>query len=89
MQIETFWLRCENSNFLQNALFWVLETVMPETVTPFPISQPVITCLKLTIKTLEKGVEYVQSQQQKHQNNTNGIVLVFSLLTLKVFQTLF
>ena len=89
MQIETFWLRCENSNFLQNALFWVLETVMPETVAPFPISQPVITCSKLTIKTLEKGVEYVQSQQQKHQNNTNGIVLVFSLLTLKAFQTLF
>ena len=28
-------------------------------------------CSKSTIETLEKGVKYVQSQQQKHQNGIN------------------
>ena len=27
----------------------------------FPFSQPAVTCLKLTIETLEQGVKYVQN----------------------------
>ena len=32
-------------------------------------TQPAITCSKLTIKTLEQCVKYVQSKQQKHHND--------------------
>ena len=41
---------------------------------------------KATIKTLEKGVNYVQSQQLKHHNDVID-VLVFLLLTLNIFRT--
>ena len=40
------------------------------------LSQPAITCSKLTIETLEQGVKY-----------TNGVVLVSLLLTLNIFHT--
>ena len=61
------------------------------------LTQPVITCSTLTIKTLQQGVKYVQSSQQKHQNEAIGrssgvfivnfehifnFFLVFLLLTL-------
>ena len=61
-------------------------------------SQPAITCLKLTIETLQQGVKYVQCYQQRYQNDgrrRSGIfivnfehilhlVLVFLLLTLSM-----
>ena len=31
------------------------------------ITEPTFTCLKSTVKTLKKGVKYVQNQQEKHQ----------------------
>ena len=31
--------------------------------------QPAFTCSKLTLETLEQGVKYVQSQQERHQND--------------------
>ena len=51
--------------------------------------QPAFTYLKLTIETLEQSVKYVQSQQERHQNKNNGVVLVSLLLTLNIFHTLF
>ena len=42
---------------------------------------PAFTCSKLTIETLEQDVKYVQSQQQRYQNDTSGVVLVSLLLT--------
>ena len=53
------------------------------------LTQPVITCSTLTIKTLQQGVKYVQSSQQKHQNEAIGGVLVSLLLTLNIFSTFF
>ena len=44
---------------------------------------------KVTIETLEKGVNYAQSYQWKHQNDAIDVVLVFSLLTLNIFYTFF
>ena len=52
------------------------------------ITQPAIRCSKLIIETLEKGVKYDQSQQERYQNDANGIVLVSLLLTLNIFHTL-
>ena len=42
----------------------------------------------LGIETLEQGVKYVHSEQERHQNDAIGIVLVFLLLTLSIFHTL-
>ena len=53
------------------------------------LTQLTFTCAELTIETLEKGVKYVQSWQQKHQNEVNDIVLVFLFLTLNIFYTFF
>ena len=36
------------------------------------ITQPAITCSKLTIETLEQGMKYVQSYVQGHQNEPMG-----------------
>ena len=52
------------------------------------VTQPVFTCSKLTIETLEQVVKYFQSQHQRHQNDANGVVLVFLLLTLNIFHNL-
>ena len=52
-------------------------------------SQLAYTYLKLTTATLYQGVKYVPSQQQRHQNDGNGFVLVSLLLTLNIFHTLF
>ena len=40
---------------------------------------------RTTAETLEQGIIYVQSYQQRHQNNANGIVLVSLLITLNIF----
>ena len=40
-----------------------------------------------TTETVEKGVKYVRSLQQKHQSNLNDVVLAFLLLVLNIFQT--
>ena len=45
-------------------------------------TQPAFTCSKLTIETLEQGVKYIQSKQQRYQNDANDVVLVSLLLTL-------
>ena len=37
------------------------------------------------IESLEKGMKYVQSQQEKHQDDPIDVVLVFLLLTLNKF----
>ena len=57
-------------------------------------TQPTITRSKIPLETLEQGVKYVQSQQQRHQNDAIGfivniehishLVLVFLLVTLNV-----
>ena len=47
-------------------------------------AQLTFTCSKSKIETLEKGVKYVQSLQQKYQNVIDA-VLVFLLLTLNLF----
>ena len=36
------------------------------------MSQPAFTCSNLTIETVEKRVKYVESYEQKHQNNVSG-----------------
>ena len=36
-------------------------------------TQPTITYSKLTIETLEQGVKYVQSSQERHQNGVFGL----------------
>ena len=41
------------------------------------LTQLTFTCSKSTIETLETGVKYVQSQQEKHQNEVNDVILVF------------
>ena len=57
------------------------------------VTQPAVTCSKLTIETLEQGVKYVQSQQERRQwrrsdvfvvafEHISHLVLVFLLLTL-------
>ena len=51
-------------------------------------AQPATTCSKLTTETLEQDVKYVQSEQQRHQNDANGVVLVSLLLTLNKFRTM-
>ena len=38
-------------------------------------TQSAFTCSKLTIETVEQDVKYVQSLQESHQNDTNGVVL--------------
>ena len=43
---------------------------------------------KATIETLEKGVKWIQSEQN-HQNDVIDVVLVFSLLTLNIFSHIF
>ena len=43
------------------------------------IIQSAFTCSKLTVETLEQGVKYVQSQQQRHQNDArrrSGVFIV-------------
>ena len=40
------------------------------------ITQSAITCSKLPIETLKQGVKYAQSQQQRHQYDVIGVVLV-------------
>ena len=35
-------------------------------------TQPPITCSNLTIETLEQGVKYVQSYQERNQNDINA-----------------
>ena len=46
-------------------------------------------CSKLTIETLEQVAKYVQSQQERQQNDSNGVVLVSLLLTLNIINNLF
>ena len=41
------------------------------------------------MRTVEKGVKYVQSKQQKQQNAVINIALVFLLFSLDILQTLF
>ena len=50
-------------------------------------NQPAITCSKLTIVTLEKGVKYFKVNNK--DTDANGVVLVSLLLTLNIFHTLF
>ena len=49
------------------------------------ISQPAITCSKLTIETLEQGVKYVQSLKLPERRQSP----VTLLLILNIFHTLF
>ena len=52
------------------------------------LTQVIFTCSNSTIETLEKGVKYVQSQK-KHQNDAIDVVLVFLILPLNIFHTIF
>ena len=52
-------------------------------------SQPAFSCSKLTAESLEQGVKYIQSQQERHPYGANDIVLVSLFLTLNIFHTLF
>ena len=44
---------------------------------------------KVVYKNTRARCEYVQSNQKRHQNNANGVVLMSLLLTLKMFYILF
>ena len=50
-------------------------------------SQPAFTCSKLTIKTIEQGVNMFKVKN-KGTRTTQGVVLVPLLLTLNIFYTL-
>ena len=54
-------------------------------------TQPAFTYSKLTVETLEQGVKYVQSKQERHQKDVwrHLVLLVSLLLTLNIFRTLF
>ena len=54
-------------------------------------TQPAFTYSKLTVETLEQGVKYVQSKQERHQKDVwrHRVLLVSLLLTLNIFRTLF
>ena len=41
------------------------------------VAHLMFTCLKSTIKTLEKDVKYVQSKQKKHHTDVTEVVLLF------------
>ena len=47
-----------------------------------------ITCSESIIKSLEQGVNYVQSKQQKHRDDVTVIVLMSLYLTLNMFHAL-
>ena len=49
--------------------------------TPY-VTQQTFTCSKGTIETLEKGLTFVQSWQQRYQKDVIEVVLVTSLSTL-------
>ena len=51
-------------------------------------AQLTITGSNSTIQTLEKDIKFAQSQQKKHQNDVD-VVLVFLLLTLNMFHNFF
>ena len=56
----------------------------------YALTQQTATCPKSTIETLEKGMKYVQSQQQRQQIDVNDIIavsLMSFLLTLNIFYT--
>ena len=44
---------------------------------------------KIAIGILEKGMKYVQSLQERHQNDVSDVGLVSLLLTLNIFYTFF
>ena len=52
-------------------------------------TQQTFTYSKSTIETLEKAVEYIQSQQQQHWNDVNEVALMFLLLPVNIFYTFF
>ena len=55
----------------------------------FCIIPPGITGSTATIEVLEQGMKYVQSQEERPQNNIIDIVLQPQLLTLNMFYTFF
>ena len=54
-----------------------------------PTTQPTFTSSKSTIKTLEKDAKYIQSSQQKHQNDIIDVNLMILLLILNIFHIFF
>ena len=64
---------------LQNVLIERSKIMM---ILPPIHTQLTFTCSMPTTETIEKHEKYVQ---QKHQNDVNGVVLMFLLLTLKIF----
>ena len=44
-------------------------SVFSNSSSPLEYTKLAIACFKLTIETLEQGVKYVQSEQQRHQND--------------------
>ena len=53
------------------------------------MTQLTLICSKSTTETLGKRAKYIQSLQQKHQNDACDVVLVFLLLTLNIFHAFF
>ena len=51
--------------------------------------QKTYTYSRSTIETLEKHQEYVQNEQQRHQNDTTEVVLVHLLSTFNIIHTFF
>ena len=50
-----------------------LEVIL--SIVPILVTQGTFTCSKQKIETLEKGVKYVQSSQQKQQNDINDVAI--------------
>ena len=51
----------------------------------FYIIHGYITCSKSTIEILEQGLKYVQSYQERQQNDITAVILKPYLLTLNIF----
>ena len=51
------------------------------------LNQPAFTYSKSTMERPEQRVKYVQSLQQRHQDDVSDVVLVSLLLTLNRFHT--
>ena len=51
--------------------------------------QCAFTCSKSATETVEQSMKSVQSQEQRHQNNVNNVIVMSLLLILNRFHALF
>ena len=66
-------------------MFFVIKGVFIEIPILNPSSQLTFTCSTSAIETLKRRCEICSKLPIKHQDDVNDVVLVFLLLTLKIF----